>query len=119
MVLEDIIFFLFQFGSLSWMEASFTPHLSPYLSTYNLLEDLGENQELTMHLYFFHCTDGMLKNICLIKLGSTFSKKLMREILEIIIKLFDESDYHIKLAAIYNKYSRKELLKFSKERYQI
>lgn len=42
------------------MEASFTPHLAPYLSTYNLLEDLGENQGLAMHLYFFHCADGTL-----------------------------------------------------------
>lgn len=115
-MLEDIIFFLFQFGSLSWMEASFTPHLAPYLSTYNLLEDLGENQGLVMHLYFFHCADGTLENMRLIKLGLTFSKKLMREILEIIIKPFDESDYHIKLAAIYSKYSRKELLKLSKKR---
>lgn len=97
------------------MEASFTPHLASHLSTYNLLEDLGENQGLAMCLYFFNCADGTLENIRLIRLDLDFSKKLMREILEINKKPFDGNDYDIKLVIIYSKYSIKELLNFSKK----
>lgn len=109
-VQQNIAMCLFRIGSLNWMDAPYTPHLSKALTRFTFPAD-GEGLSLVISL--FDCSTGELKKLRYLSLGTKFTKKFFGEIMELKMKPFSKSEYIASINNIYAKYSTKDLLKFS------
>lgn len=74
--LSDIMLFLVKFGSLNWMDAPYTPHLSKNLTELTL--DVGKGLAVTIMLFDSSC--GRLESIRLVSLSETFTEKIKKNI---------------------------------------
>lgn len=106
--IDDIIFFLFRFGTGAWMDAPYSPHSS---AEKNLkLEYPTENLGYALTVFFIDADTGILKVVKLIGLDNELSIKLFNMINEVKNKDFNKEEYNQKIKEIYSLYSTYQLL---------
>ncbi|MBO5283650.1 MAG: hypothetical protein J6B43_11110 [Lachnospiraceae bacterium] len=108
--LQNVIMLTMKIGSLNWMDAPYTPHLSPELTRYQLPES-GEGLALTVILV--DTATGRIKHMRLLGLSSDFTKKLFGAAMEKKMQPFDKDAYFDSIQEIYAKYQTKDLVKMS------
>ena len=114
--LNDVIMMLVKVGDLSWMDAPYTPHLSPQLTTLDLPP---ENYGMTLIVQLFDSSTGRLVSQKLISFSTDFTRRLYSKILALQAERFDKDKYNKTLSAIYQRYTTKELLKMSTPGFKI
>lgn len=115
-VLKDIMFFLYKFGSLSWVDSPYNPHLSKHLNTLDIPD---ENQGYLMTIEFANSQTGKLISYRAVGLEHRFSMKLLNEVNQLKNESFEKNTYFNNIQTLFSRYSTKELVKMSKERCQI
>lgn len=114
--LQGIMMCVFRIGSLNWMDAPYTPHLSQNLTKFTLPNE-GEGLSLTLSL--FDCSNGELMKLRYMSMSTTFTKKFFAEAMDLKMKPFSKAEYFSSLNDIYAKYSTKDLLKLSSPGFKI
>lgn len=104
---RNIIFPLFKFGNLNWMDAPYSVHLSRNLTH---LEVPEEGMGMKMTIVLFDTRTGMLCKCRMIGLSTDMTKKLIEMIQEQKEKPFNKSDYDRNLRGIYATYPTKKLV---------
>lgn len=113
--LSDIMIFLVKFGSLNWMDAPYTPHLSKNLSKINLEPGKG----LAVTIMLFDTSSGRLESIRLISLSERFTEKIKKNIDDLMKRHFDKQNYNYSINMVFSKYSTNELAKMSSQGFKI
>lgn len=113
--LSDIMIFLVKFGSLNWMDAPYTPHLSKNLSKINLEPGKG----LAVTIMLFDTSSGRLESIRLISLSERFTEKIKKNIDYLMKRHFDKQNYNYSINMVFSKYSTNELAKMSSQGFKI
>lgn len=113
--LSDIMIFLVKFGSLNWMDAPYTPHLSKNLSKLNLEPGKG----LSVTIMLFDTSNGRLESTRLISLSEKFTEKIKKNIDGLMKKNFDKQNYNYSINMVFSKYSTNDLVKISSQGFKI
>ena len=114
--LRGIIFGLFKFGSLNWMDAPYNVHLSRNLTE---LEIPGEGCGFSMNVRLYDTATGMLVCNRLLSLSTEMSLKLIDMIAEQRKKPFDRREYDNMVKSVYAAYSTKKLVKMASCSYKL
>ena len=108
--IHGVIMLLFKIGTLNWMDAPYSPHLSKNLTEFVLPE--GE-QGLSLTLTLADAATGEVKAIRLIGLSNNFTKKFFGTVMDQKLKDFNAKEYNIALNKIYSLYPTNKLVKMS------
>ncbi len=109
--LEDIIFMLFRFGTLNWIDCPYTVYLSKPFQFAELEEGMG----FALQIILVDRRTTTIKALRLIGLEHDFSKRLF-ETIERQKKLpFDLNVYNRTLDQIYKKFQTDDLVKLAKQ----
>lgn len=111
---DNIIFMLFKFRSLNWIDAPYNIHLSPSFT----FEPMSETQGFGLQIYLVDAATGILKVIRYIGLGHEFSIRLRDAILSQKSRPFDEGIYNFKINDIYKRYRPEDLAEFARWYYK-
>lgn len=114
--LQGVMMCIFRIGTLNWMDAPYTPHLSQNLMKFTLP---NEGQGLSLTLSLFDCSNGELKKLRYMSMSTGFTKKFFAEAMDLKMKPFSKNEYFASLNDIYAKYSVKDLLKLSSPGFKI
>ncbi len=105
----NIIFLLSKFGSLEWMDAPYTVHLSD-----NIVLDIpSDGLGYALNIFLIDAATGIIKAIRLIGLSTKFSFALHKCMQKQTETQFDKYMYLDNLNCIYRDYSTKDMLKYS------
>lgn len=108
--LRDIIFLLFKFGELNWMDAPYNVHLSLNLTKLELPSDgLG----LAMTVQLFDTFTGKLHCNRFLSLSTEMSRKLIKMVEEQKRKPFNVKEYFNDINSIYAAYPAKKLARMA------
>lgn len=110
--LYDAIMFTFKIGCLNWMDAPYSPHLSKNLNV-NELALPEEGQGLSLMIVLVDTKTGIIKNMRLVGLSTSFTISLFKYILDNKSKPFDLNQYCETLIRIYASYSTERLMELS------
>lgn len=108
----NVIMITAKIGSLNWMDAPYSSHLSNELNKFQLP---NENQGLALILVLIDTLTGEIKNLRLLGLSEHFTKNLFCAIMEQKIKPFNIEEYRMGVSRIYASYSTNKLAKLSKD----
>lgn len=108
--LRGVIFGLFKFGSLNWMDAPYSIHLSRNLTRLERPED-GCGYLMSVHL--FDTATGKLCCNRLISLSTEMSRKLFDMATEQKKKPFSRIDHDMNISSIFAAYPTKQLAKMA------
>ncbi|MBD5451208.1 MAG: hypothetical protein HDR25_01070 [Lachnospiraceae bacterium] len=114
--LRDVIFPIFKFGDMGWMDAPYDVHLSRNL---NRLEVPANGQGLAMIVHLYDTVTGKLLCNRLLSLSTEISKGLIKMIAEQAEKPFNKYEYMNKVMSIYTAYSTKKLLRMATYSYRL
>lgn len=107
--IEEVLFLFFKFGSLPYMDAPYTVHLSRPFNFFELTEGIGYNLKIIL----VDGRTGIVKAIRIVGFPTELSLKL-RELIENQKKMyFDLNDYYRKINQIYSLYSTDDLVRKS------
>ena len=109
--LYNVIMVTVKIGNLNWMDAPYTPHLSPNLTKFQIP---NENQGLGLTLILIDAITGEIKHIRLLGLSEKFTRKLFGVAMEQKIKPFNRVEYDETLSRIFSTYQTKQIVKMSK-----
>lgn len=114
--LEGVLFMLFKFGTLPWIDAPYDLRLTK-LATWPEPE-FGEGYGLTVILQ--DQKTAIVKELRLIGLGTQFSRDLRAEILSVdATEPLIKPVYDAKISEIYRKYTTNQMVKMSSHYYRI
>ncbi len=102
----DLLFLCVKFGSLSWMDCTYTPHLG-YTP---LLPDVPDGLGYAAIIRLFDTRTGLLCSQRLVSIDTLVSRYIRAQIEEIKKCRFDVSKYHDQINMVYNTYSTMDLL---------
>lgn len=114
--LRGIIFGLFKFGSLNWMDAPYNVHLSRNLTE---IEIPGEGYGFAMNVHLYDTATGILLYNRLLSLSTEMSLKFIDMIAEQGKKPFDKGAYDDMVKSIYAVYPTKKLVKMASCSYRL
>ena len=114
-VVGDIIWILSKVGNLAWTDAPYVPQLSKNATFVHPEEGEGT----PMFLLLTDSQTGIIKAIRFIGLGTDFSRSLLSEIEFVGAKPFDPATHYDKVNQIMQRYTTRDLLKFSVKRWVI
>lgn len=113
---DNVIMMLMQFGSLEWMDAPYTPHLSKNLT--HLPDKVLPGEGLATHLLLFDTATGELKHQRLFSLRGPLSNDLILAVKRLLAKPFDLAAYSNDIRDAY-QYSTDQLVRQSRKIYQV
>lgn len=108
--LQNIIMFTVKIGNLNWMDSPYSPHLSKNLTRLTAPED---GQGLALTLILIDSYTGTVKNVRLLGLSTSFTQKLLKDLVLQLEKPFDKSVYLTALNRIYQRYTTNQISKLS------
>ena len=108
MVRNGVLWIFVKCGSLPWVEAPYTPHLSraPYLE-----EISNDTSGYALTLYMVDAVDNTIKHMRLVGLGNRFSKKLRSDVEELINMPFNPYEYNMSINEMQRKYTTEQMAK--------
>lgn len=109
--LYNVIMITAKIGSLNWVDAPYTPHLSENLTKFQIP---GENQGLGLTLILVDAITGEIKHIRLLGLSERFTKELFGIIMEHKTREFNRTEYQNSLNKIFSSYKTSQIVKISK-----
>lgn len=115
-VLQNITMFLVHIGNLNWMDAPYSPHFSKNLSEITIPSD---NEGLSLVVSLFDCSTGELKSLRYLSLSNKYTRKLLKDVIELREKPFSKEEFGLSLREIYMRYSTDDLYKFSSPGYKV
>lgn len=115
-VIDGIIWILTKCGSLNWTDAPYTPFLS---AEWEKLEYPPDGMGTLLTLMMTDATDGTIKHLRAIGLGTSFSRDLREAIFEVGKGSFDISAYDQTLRRTYAAYTTKDLVGLSSKYYKV
>lgn len=104
--LYNIIMITVKIGTLNWMDAPYTPHLSKNLTK---LMTPREGEGLALRIMLIDSSNGEIKIIRLVTLSERFTRNLFRVVKEQKEKPFDKAEYDVRINRIYSAYSTKKI----------
>lgn len=112
--LYGVIMLTVKIGTLNWMDAPYTPHLSKYLTRFQLP---NENEGLGLTVMLIDAQTGEIKHMRLLGLSKDFSGRLLGAVME--QKMSNPSDFDCRaydntVNQIYTRYTTKDIVKLSK-----
>lgn len=110
--LYGVIMITVKIGSLNWMDAPYTPHLSKNLTKFQLP---NEGQGLGLALILVDAATGEIKHIRLLGLSERFTKKLFGVVMDRKMSDFDITEYNNTLNRIYSTYPTNQIVKMSRD----
>lgn len=113
---DNVIIMLMKFGSLNWMDAPYTPHLSKNLT--HLPESVGPSEGISAHLLLFDTSNGELVTQRFFSLRSKLSNDLIRDVRKLKNMPYNEHAYNEDINAAY-RYSTNELVEQSLMIYRV
>jgi len=108
--LSNIIFMLFKFGNLNWIDAPFDIHLAQNQSFLNV--EMNESQGFGMSMFLVDASTGILQAMRLIGWPHRLSQIFIEEAKKQVEQAFEQSEYDRKIDAVYMKYSTNDLVRF-------
>lgn len=108
--LYGVIMITVKIGNLNWMDAPYTPHLSPDLTKFQIPD---KNQGLGLTLILVDAKTGEIKSIRLLGLSENFTRQLFGAVMEQKTKEFSRTDYNNALNRIFAIYQTKQIVKMS------
>lgn len=114
--LRNIIFPIFKFGDMNWMDAPYNVHLSRNLTKIGVPEN-GYGLAMTVHLY--DTQTGKLLCNRLLSLSTEISRGLIKMVMEQKEKPFNKQEYLDNVRSIYTAYPTKKLLKMALYSYRL
>lgn len=104
---DDIIFLLFKFANMPWIDAPYTIHLSQYLT--NPLAEVEKEIGYGLQIFLVDADTGILKVMRLIGLGTEWSRRFREAMMRQKERNFDQRIYEAKIQNIYRNFSSKDL----------
>lgn len=114
--LRGVIFPMFKFGDMGWMDAPYSVHLSRNL---NKLEVPADGQGLAMTVHLYDTVTGKLLCNRLMSLSTEISRGLVKMVAEQAEKPFNRCEYMNNVASIYTAYPTKKLLGMATYSYRL
>ncbi len=102
----SVFMMLFKFGSLNWVDAPYSPHLSKF----GTLEDPEDGQGLSVQIIFADSRTGIVHSLRMVGLSTQFTRCLFSDIAEELKKPFDQQLYGIDVSAVFNSYTTDDLV---------
>lgn len=107
-----VIMITVRVGTLNWMDAPYTPHLSKNLTTFQIP---SEGQGLGLTLFLIDSVSGEIKHIKLLGLSEHFTRRLFGLIIEQKQKDFNITEYNNALNRIFSAYQTNQIVKLSRD----
>lgn len=109
--LYGVIMLTVKIGTLNWMDAPYTSHLSKYLTRFQLP---NENEGLGLTVMLIDAQTGEIKYMGLLGLSEEFTRQLLGVVLEHKMGSFDRKAYDNAIKQIYTRYTTEDIVKLSK-----
>ena len=109
--LHNVIMITAKIGSLNWMDAPYSPHLSRNLTMFQIP---NKNLGLKLTLILVDAATGEIKYIRALGLSGMFTKQLFCAIMDQKMKDFDRSIYEKSIYKIFSTYPTTKIAKISK-----
>lgn len=113
--LSHAMMFLVRFGSLNWMDAPYTPHLSKNLT--NIKTEQGKGLATTIML--FDTSTGKLEALRLVGFSERFTSKIKNSIESLLKCPFDKEQYGMYLSTLFSRYSTNDFVKMATPGFKI
>ena len=110
--IKNIMMITAKIGTLNWMDAPYSPHLSKNLTKFQFP---NEGQGLSLTLMLIDVYSGKIEHIRLIGLSEKFSKKMIGNILELKMSEFNQNEYMTNLNSVFARYATKDIVKMSRD----
>lgn len=109
-VIEDIIYFLFEFGrACPWSDNSYSIHLVSE-NERTVPPELKPGEMATLTIILVSSEDGIIRAMRQISLGHDFSKALYDAIREQATQPFDRAEHDARIARVYRQYPTTQAL---------
>ena len=108
--LRGVLLFLSKIGGLNWADAVYSTHLTERKKT---LPDLEDGQGYSLDAFLVDCADNTLAAHRLIRMNTRFSRDLRELLEEEETRPFDRTAFDEQVAAIFQAYRPKDLVKFA------
>lgn len=109
--LDGVIYLLFKFQGMEWMDAAYSVHLSLNLTHLDVPKDgCGYLMQLVLA-----DTDGTVCALRTVSLSTKFSKAFRKAVVQQLDEPFNPFIYDIKISEAYARYSTKDMVRFSSE----
>jgi len=115
-VLDGVVFLLFRFGDLPWVDTPYHAGLSLNLST---PPDIAPGEGLALHVMLANSSNGELKALRLISLGEEFSKKLLAEAKRQFEEKVTKDSHDTLVSKLYKSYSTNDMLSMAINRWKL
>lgn len=112
---SDTMMFLVRFGSLNWMDAPYTPHLSKNLT--NIKAEQGKGLATTITL--FDTSTGKLEALRLVGFSERFTSKIKSSIESLLKRPFNKGQYGMYLNMLFSRYSTNDFVKMATPGFKI
>ena len=104
---DDVMFMLFRFGDLPWMDAPYSPHLSPA----NPIQYIPDGQGLAMTCILTDVPSGVIKqNIRAVGLSTMFTRQFSMVARDVLAQPFDPAAYNRAIARLMRQYSTRDMV---------
>ena len=103
---DEIIFMLSRFGSMNYIDAPYSVHLSKPFT----FDELREGMGFSLSIFLVDASNGILKAMRYVGLSTDFSRRLQKAIERQKTAEFDRNAYDAKLRQIYANYSTDDLV---------
>lgn len=113
--LSDTIMFLVKFGSLNWMDAPYTPHLSRSLTNIETEQEKG----LATTIMLFDTSTGRLEALRLVGFSERFTDKIEKNVENLLKRPFDKGQYGMYLNMLFSRYSTDDFVKMATPGFKI
>lgn len=114
--IQDVIMMTVKFGSLNWMDAPYTPHLSLGL-TKAIEPKAGEG--LTLFIMLIDVSTGAIKSLRVIGLSNEFTRNLLQSMRRVKEKEFLPDIYNINRERIFKMYKTTQIVKMSDNQFRL
>lgn len=102
---RDIIFMLFHFKGISWIDAPYNAHLAKNL----MLENIKFGKGYDLNIYLVNAANGVYEGGRVASIPADLSRELKKEVDRQLKEPFKSSEYDKNIFELYNKYSSEDM----------